>query len=156
MPHRHLGRILVAGVANAVVFPAVAQLAPVEVSLLSVSPGTASGDGDWCIPTTGAVTLTAHAVDLSTSAEIAEGEIEWQFCVNRALGGLPKEECARGGMGRWVGGVSSFLNLDSTPSIDPNPSVAIAGVRLKFRPAPGDHLKRDLSPSFNLDRTCPI
>ncbi len=154
MLNRSLERILIAGVASSVLWPAPVLAADVEVKLLSVVPGTRSGDGDWCIGTTGAVTLTAHAIDLSTSSRIAEGEIVWQFCANSALGGLPKEECRRGGMGRWMGEVRSFLNHDSTPSIQPNPRVPILGVRLKYRPAAGSGLKTDLSPPFNLDRTC--
>jgi len=145
--------IFMAGLASSVLLPFAAIAANVEVSLLSVTPGTPSGDGDWCIGT-GRVTLTAHVVDLSTSAEISKGKIIWQFCANTALGGLPKEECALGGMGRWTGEVLSDLARDATPSIQPNPRVPIIGVRLQFRPAPGSTFKRDLSPPFNLDRTC--
>ena len=135
--------------------PAAAQSASVEVSMLSATSAKPSGD-DRCIAKTGTVTLTAHAVDLSTNSEFAQGEIVWQFCANAALGGLPKEECRRGGMGRWIGEVRSFLSLDSTPSLKPYPQVPIIEVRLQFRPAAGADLKRDLSPPFNLDRTCPI
>ena len=157
MLYRTAASILITGVASAVLSPvAAARPANVEVSLLSVAPGSPSGDGDWCIPTTGAVTLTAHAIDLSTSSEISEGEIVWQFCANFALGGLPKEECGRGGMGRWMGEVRSFLDSDSTPSLNPNPQVTIIGVRLQYRPGPGGNFRRDLSPSFNLDRTCAV
>jgi hypothetical protein len=52
-----------------------AQPAPVEVSLVSVDPGTPSGDGDWCIGTE-RVTLTAHVVDLAS-----QSEVRWaRFC----------------------------------------------------------------------------
>jgi hypothetical protein len=147
--------MLIAAIAISVVIPAVAQPpSPTEVSLLSASPATASGDGDWCIAATGAVTLTAHVVELSTSSEVAVGEIIWQFCANPALGGLAKEECERGGMGRWIGEIRSFLDFDATPSLSPNPQVPILGVRLQYRPAPTSGLKKDLSLGFNLDRTC--
>ena len=55
-----------------------AQAAAVEVSLVSVVPGTPSGDGDWCI---GAerVTITAHVVDTSQN-EVTEGTLVWQTC----------------------------------------------------------------------------
>lgn len=152
---RHaLERLVIVGAACSVLVPAAAQPADAEVSLLSANPATPSGDGDWCIPASGAVTLTAHAVDLSTSSEISEGEIVWQFCANTALGGLAKEECDRGGKGRWIGNIRSILTDDSTPSINPNPQVAIIGVRLQFRPAPGGGYRRDFSNPFNLDRTC--
>ena len=148
-----LRRLLITVFASTILLPTVVLAADAEVSLLSASPATPSGDGDWCIET-GRVTLTAHVVDLSTNAEISTGKIVWQFCANVALGGLPKEECTQGGLGRWTGEVISFLTRDATPSIQPNPRVPILGARLQFRPAAGSPYKRDLSPPFNLDRTC--
>jgi hypothetical protein len=153
MLHRTLRRLLITGFASSILFPTAVLAADAEVSLLSATPAAPSGDGDWCIGTS-RVTLTAHAVDLSTSAEISKGRIVWQFCANVALGGLPKEECTQGGLGRWTGEVISILAHDATPSIQPNPRVPIIGVRLQFRPAAGSPYKRDLSPPFNLDRTC--
>ena len=105
---------------------------------MSVSPGTPSGDGDWCI---GAerVTLTAHVVDLASQSEVTEGTIVWQVCESRAtLEGLPKEDCDDGhGPARWVGQVISDLTSDSTPSLSTGPNVQILGFRLQYRPAPG-------------------
>jgi hypothetical protein len=153
MLHHSLSGLFITGLASTILLPTAVLAADAEVSLLSATPATPSGDGDWCIGT-GRVTLTAHAVDLSTNAEISKGKIVWQFCANVALGGLPKEECKQGGLGRWTGEVISILADDATPSIRPNPQVPIIGVRLQFRPAAGSPYKRDLGPPFNLDRTC--
>jgi hypothetical protein len=130
-----------------------AQPAAAEVSLVSVSPGTPSGDGDWCI---GAerVTLTAHVVNAS-QIEVTDGTIVWQVC-SGPQGGLPKETCDGHGPGRWSGAVLSDLSFDSTPSIGTNPTVPVLGFRLLYRPAPGSGLKRATSESFNLDMTCSL
>jgi hypothetical protein len=128
-----------------------AQPAPAEVSLVSVFPGTPSGDGDWCI---GAerVTLTAHVLNTS-QVDVTEGTIVWQEC-DGPQGGLPKEACDGRGPGRWSGVALSDLSIDSTPSIGASPTVAVLGFRLLFRPAQGSGLKRATSESFNLDMTC--
>ena len=133
-----------------------AQPAATEVSLVSVSPGTPSGDGDWCI---GAerVMLTAHAVDVASQSELTTGTIEWQICESRAtLEGFPKEACDdEHGPTRWVGAVITDLSADDpTPSIGTEPLVPVLGFRLQYRPAPGSGFKRATSESFNLDMTC--
>ena len=128
-----------------------AQPATVEVSLVSVVPGTPSGDGDWCI---GAdrVTLTAHVLDTSQS-EVAQGTILWEEC-DGPRGGLPKEACDGHGPGRWVVVPISDLSFDSTPSIGTSPRVPVLGFRLSYRPAQGSGFKRTTSEPFNLDKTC--
>ena len=131
-----------------------AQPAAVEVSLVSVSPGTPSGDGDWC---TGLqqVTLTAHVVDTSQS-EVTEGTIVWQACSGAGphQGGLPKEACDGHGGARWSDQLLSFLSpTDPTPSITTG-LVPLLGWRLLYRPAPGSGFKRATSEPFNLDTTC--
>jgi hypothetical protein len=129
-----------------------AQPAAVEVSLVSVSPGTHSGDGDWCI---GAerVTLTAHVVDTSQN-EVTEGTIVWQVCEGPHFEGFPKEACDGHGPARWSGVILSDLSFDSTPSISTDPLVPVLGFRLLYRPAPGSGFRRATSESFNLDKTC--
>jgi hypothetical protein len=128
-----------------------AQAAAVEVSLVSVVPGTPSGDGDWCI---GAerVTLTAHVVNTSQT-EVTEGTVVWQEC-HGPQGGLPKEACDGRGPGRWSGVILSDLSFDSTPSIGTNPTVPVLGFRLLYRPAQRSGLRRATGESFNLDMTC--
>ena len=130
-----------------------AQPAAVDVSLVSVVPGTPSGDGDWCI---GAerVTLTAHVVDASQN-EVTEGTIVWQTC-SGSHGGLPKEACDGHGPGRWIVDVSTNLSFDSTPSISTSPTGPVLGFRLLYSPAQGSRLKRATIESFNLDRTCSL
>jgi hypothetical protein len=130
-----------------------AQPAAVQVSLLSVVPGTPSGDGDWCI---GAdpVVLTAHVVDTAQS-EVTAGRLEWHTC-GGPQGGLPKEDCDAPGPGRWVPSQWSDLSIDATPSTYSNPGVPVLGYRLLYRPAQGSGLRRATSESFNLDLTCPL
>ena len=130
-----------------------AQAAAVEVSLVSVVPGTPSGDGDWCI---GAerVTTTAHVVDTSQH-EVTQGMLVWQTC-HGPRGGLPKEACDGRGSGRWVGDMRSDLSLGSTPSIEPKPQVPVLGFRLQFEPVQGSGFKRTTSEPFNLDTTCSL
>ena len=130
-----------------------AQTAAVEVSLVSVVPGTPSGDGDWCI---GAerVTLTAHVVDASQN-EVTEGTLVWQTC-HGPRGALPKEACDGPGSGRWSANITSLLSFDSTPSIEPNPQVPVLGFRLQYQPARGSGFKSTTSEPFNLDRTCSL
>ena len=130
-----------------------AQAAAVEVSLVSVVPGTPSGDGDWCI---GAerVTTTAHVVDTSQN-EVAQGTLVWQIC-RGPRGGLPKEACDGRGSGRWADEIMSDLSLDSTPSIAPRPLVPVLGFRLQYQPVQGSGFKRTTSAPFNLDTTCSL
>ena len=129
------------------------QAAAVEVSLVSVVPGTPSGDGDWCI---GAerVKTTAHVVDTSQH-EVTQGTLVWQTC-HGPRGGLPKEACDGHGPGRWSDAVFSGLSSDSTPSISTSPTVDVLGFRLLYRPAQGSGFKRATSDSFNLDTTCSL
>ena len=130
-----------------------AEAAAVEVSLVSVVPGTPSGDGDWCI---GAerVTTTAHVVDTSQN-EVTQGTLVWQTC-HGPRGGLPKEACDGPGSGRWVGDMRSDLSIGSTPSIEPKPQVPVLGFRLQFEPVQGSGFKRTTSEPFNLDTTCSL
>lgn len=134
---------------------AAARPADVQVSLLSVVPGTPSGGGDWCIGTE-RVMLTAIAIDPSTQSEVTEGTIVWEVCESTSqLTGFPKEDCARkGGPVRWRGAALSDLAFDSTPSIGTAPLVPVLGFRLQFRPAKGSGLARATSAPFNLDTTC--
>ena len=129
------------------------QAAAVEVSLVSVVPGTPSGDGDWCI---GAqrVTTTAHVVDTSQN-EVTQGTLVWQTC-HGPRGGLPKEACDGRGSGRWADDQMSHLSLDSTPSIQPKPRVPVLGFRLQYLPVQGSGFKRTTSEPFNLDTTCSL
>jgi hypothetical protein len=145
--------LIVALVASSVLSPAAAQHAAVEVILMSVTPGTPSGDGDWCVGAA-QVTLTAHVVDASQS-EVTEGRLVWQFCASSTLGAFPKEDCDAPGMPRWKGDMYSDLSDESPASTPPfTPNVPIMGVRLQYVPAPGGSFKRATSASFNLDTTC--
>ena len=130
-----------------------APAAAAHVSLVSVVPGSPSGDGDWCI---GAerITLTGHVVDPSQN-EVTNGTIVWEVCEGRQ-GGLPKEVCDGHGGGRWSPNLISDLSFDSTPSIGTSPRVPILGFRLQYRPAPGSAFTRATSASFNLDMTCSL
>jgi len=128
-----------------------AQAAAVEVSLVSVVPGTPSGDGDWCIGGE-RVTTTAHVVDTSQH-EVTQGMLVWQTC-HGPRGGLPKEACDGPGSGRWADQILSDLSFDSTPSIEPKPQVPVLGFRLQFQPVHGSGFKRTTSEPFNLKTTC--
>ena len=131
-----------------------ARRADVQVSLMSVVPGTPSGGGDWCIGTD-RVMLTAIVVDPSTQSEVSAGTIVWQVCEGGSqLTGFPKEDCAATGPARWRGAALSDLAFDSTPSIGTEPLVPVLGFRLQFRPAQGSGLARTPSAPFNLDTTC--
>ena len=83
---------------------AAARPADVQVSLMSVVPGTPSGGGDWCIGTA-RVMLTAIVVNPATQSEVTEGTIVWQVCESVSQldwvpeGGLRRE----GGPVRWRG-----------------------------------------------------
>jgi len=153
MFHRTFIGLFVALVASSVLSPAAAQPAAVEVIIDSVTPGTPSGDGDWCI---GAerVTTTAHVVDTAQN-EVTEGTLVWQTC-HGPRGGLPKEACDGPGSGRWVSDMRSDLSLGSTPSIEPKPQVPVLGFRLQFEPVQGSGFKRTTSEPFNLDTTCSL
>jgi hypothetical protein len=138
-----------------------ARLAEVQVNLMSVVPGAPTGGGDWCIGTD-PVTLTAIVVNPSTQSEVTEGTIVWQVCAGEVSPdsrgfprGLPKEACVAHGPGRWLGTVLSFLDFDSTPSIEFEPIVPVLGFRMQFRPVSGNSgLARAASAPFNLDTTC--
>ena len=127
---------------------------PFEVSLVSVIPGTSSGDGDWCIGEELA-TLTAHVVNTSSQSEVTEGTLAWQTC-GGPHGGLPKEACEGPGPGRWSVSQYKDLSEDSTPSITTNPTAPVLGFRLLYRPAQGSGLRRDTSEPFNIDTTCTL
>jgi hypothetical protein len=127
--------------------------AAVEVSLVSVVPGTPSGVGDWCIGDE-RVKLTAHVVDTSQN-EMTEGTLEWQLCKG-PHGGLPKEACDGQGGARWSGVIVSDLSFDSTPSIGTSPIPPVLGFRLLYSPAQGSGFKRATSEPFNLDTTCSL
>jgi hypothetical protein len=149
MSHRVVAGLIVALVAGSGQ-PMEAQPAPVEVNLVSVSPGTPAGVSDWCVGVD-QVVLTAHVV--AAQGEVTEGTVAWQVCQSRS-GGLPKEECQRGGSGRWAGAVISDLSFDSTPSLATNFPVPTLGFRLQYSPGQRSGLKRATSEPFNLDRTC--
>jgi hypothetical protein len=153
MFHRTFIGLIVALVASSVLSPAAAQPAAVEVILDSVSPGTPSGDNEWCIGDE-RVMLTAHVVDVATQSLVTEGTIYWQVCEGPNFTGFPKEDCDEPGPPRWQGAVLSFLDFDSTPSIGTSPTVPVLGFRLMFRPPPGGVFKRATSVPFNLDTTC--
>jgi len=131
-----------------------AQPATAEVDLVNVSPGTASGDGDWCVDAVEAIALTAHVIDVASGNELTEGTLEWQTCSAPSGGGLPKEDCEGHGGARWAGQVITDLSADSTPSLTTRFVGPVLGWRLQFRPAQGGGFKRARSDSFNLDRTC--
>ena len=151
MSHRVVAGLIVALVAGSGQ-PMEAQPAPVEVNLVSVVPGAPAGVSDWCVGVVGQVVVTAHVV---AQAEVTEGTVTWQVCQSRGgLTALPKEECQRGGSGRWAPAIISDLSFDSTPSLATNFLVPTIGFRLQFSPGPRSGLKRATSEPFNLDRTC--
>jgi hypothetical protein len=153
MSHRVVAGLIVALVTGSGQ-PTEAQPAPVEVSLVSVSPGTPAGVSDWCVGVGDQVVVTAHVV--AAQAEVTAGTVTWQVCENRGgvPGALPKEECQRGGSGRWVPAIISDLSFDSTPSLATNFQIPTIGFRLQFSPGSRSGLKRATSEPFNLDRTC--
>ena len=155
MSHRTLACLIVALVASSGLSPAAAQPAPVEVILLSVTPGTPSGD-DWCVGNA-EVTLTAHVVDIATQTEVTEGQLSMQFCVTprpRPSVGSPKEDCDAPGPSRWISAGDYDLALVNPPSFTHTTGVPVLGVRFQFRPAPGGEFQRTTSVPFNLDTTC--
>ena len=158
MFHRTFAGLIVALVATSGQAPSglsmAAQPAAVDVSLVGVSPGTPSGDGDWCVGAA-EVTLTAHAVDLASQSELTEGTIEWQTCGDHQ-GGLAKEDCDGPGPGRWSVAINSFLSDDPLASLSTPFDLPVLGFRMRYRPAPGSGFQRATSESFNLDRTCSL
>jgi hypothetical protein len=153
MCYRTVAGLIVALVASSGWSLAAAKPAAVEVSLVSVTPGTPSGDGDWCV---GAerVTITARVVDLETQSEVTEGLVWLQLCLSSA-GVFPKEDCdALPGAPRWQDAVGHDLSVVNPPFFTINPAGPVAGVRFRYVPAPGGAFKRATSASFNLDRTC--
>lgn len=153
MSHRTLAGLVVASLASSVLSSAVAQPAAVEVSLVSVTPGTPSGDGDWCISAGQPVTITARVVALETQSEITDGMLWWQLCWS-SVGGFPKEACDAPGAPRWQATAGKDLSVPLPLSLTFTPSVPILGVRLQYVPAPGGAFKRGTSTPFNLDTTC--
>jgi hypothetical protein len=148
------GLIVALGAGSVLLLAGAAQPGAVAVSLLSVVPGTPSGDGAWCVGTE-RVRLTANAVDVASQTELTEGMIVWQICDSPSRGGFPKEACDTGvGSARWRGVVLSDLSFDSSPSIGTSPIVPVLGFRMQYRPASGSGLKSATSASFNLDTTC--
>jgi len=154
MSYRALAGFFVALVASSVLSPAAAQPAAVEVSLVDVTPGTPSGDGDWCVGAA-EVTVRAHVVDVASGSEVTEGKLMWQFCASLALGAFPKEDCdAHGPPPRWNSEQLDDLSESPLASITFTPSLPVMGMRLQFRPAGGGGFKRATSAPFNLDTTC--
>ena len=154
MSHRTLAGLILALVASSVLSPAAAQPAPVEVILLSVTPGTPSGD-DWCVGHE-EVELTAHVVDAASQSVVTEGQVWLQFCVRPTLGtlvGVPKEDCAATGSPRWISVGGHDLSVVNPPSFTHTTGVSVLGVRFQFRPARGE-FQRTTSAPFNLDTTC--
>ena len=133
-----------------------AQAAAVEVSLVSVVPGTPSGDGDWCIGDA-EVELIAHVVDVASQSVVTEGQLWMQFCVARTLGalnGFAKEDCEATGPPRWLSISGHDLAAVNPADFTHNPGVLALGVRFQFRPASGGEFQRATSVPFNLDTTC--
>ena len=153
MFHRTFIGLFVDLVASSVLSPAAAQPAAVEVIIDSVTPGTPSGDGDWCVGGAEQVTLTARVVDLETQSEVTEGLVWFQLCESSA-GVFPKEDCEPPGPPRWKSEVGEDLSAPFPPSQSFPPIVPVQGFRLQYRPAPGGLFKRATSVPFNLDTTC--
>ena len=162
MSHRTVSGLFVALVASSSLSPEAAPPAPpaVEVSLLSVSPGSPTGVDDWCIGA-GRTIVTAHVVDVASQSEVTEGWIAWQVC-SGSTGGFPKEACDAApthgppGATRWVAEQLSDLSVDSAPSIAPDPAVPVLGFRLQYqlKLRGGPPTQRVTSVPFNLDTTC--
>jgi len=156
MSHRTLASLIVALVASSVLSPAAAQPAAVEVIIDSVTPGTPSGDGDWCIGDA-EVELIAHVVDVASQSVVTEGQLWMQFCVARTLGalnGFAKEDCEATGPPRWLSISGHDLAAVNPADFTHNPGVLALGVRFQFRPASGGEFQRATSVPFNLDTTC--
>jgi hypothetical protein len=131
-----------------------AQPAAVTVNVLSVVPGTPAGVNDWCVGDEGDQRVVITAQVVASGVEVTQGTVAWQVCEGHA-GGLPKEECQRGGSGHWKTSQISELSFDhSTPSLDTPFRLPILGFRLQFSPVARSGLKRAIGEPFNLDRTC--
>ena len=152
MFHRIFTGLIVALVASSVLASAAAQPEAVEVSLVSVTPGTPSGDGDWCVGAA-QITVTARVVDLASQREVEEGVLFLMFCTIPNLGAFPKEDCDVPGPARYGDGVGDDLAMQPL-SITFTPNLPVMGVRLQYRPAPGSHFRRATSVAFNIDTTC--
>src|SRR5215208_3461344 len=128
MSHRAILGVVVALVASSgQSMQAQAQSAAPVVSLVSVVPGTAVVDGDWCVGTVGAnpqIVLTAEVA--GSQGLVTEGTVLWQTCGSHS-GGLPKEECQRGGSGHWKTAVIGDLSFDSTPELSTSFTLPILG-----------------------------
>ncbi len=157
MSHRAVIGVLVAlvlGSGQSMQAQSAPVAAAVAVELVSVVPGTAVVDGDWCVgdvTTNPEIVLSARVV--GSEGQVTDGKVVWQTCGNH-LGGLPKKECQKGGSGRWKVAVISDLSFDSTPSIGTSFRLPILGFRLQYSPERRG-LKQATSAPFNLDRTCP-
>jgi hypothetical protein len=155
MSHRTVAGLIIALVASSGwSLAAAAPPAPVVVNLVSVIPGTPSGDDAWCVGD-GQVTFTPRVVDLETQSPVTEGMVWWQLCSTSA-DVFPMEDCDAPGASRWQSQGGHDLSAVSPPSFSFVPSVvgAVLGVRFQYRPAPGGAFKRATSASFNLDTTC--
>ena len=153
MFHRTFAGLIVALVASSVLSPAAAQPTAVEVIIDSVTPGTPSGDGDWCVGA-GPVTITAHVVDVASQSVVTECQLWLQFCAGKNLGDFAKEDCEASGPLRWLSQGGHDLAVVNPADFTRTPSVLVLGVRFQYRPAPGGLFKRATSVPFNLDTTC--
>ena len=152
MPYRTLASLIVALAASSVLSSAAAQPAPVEIVLDGVTPGSPSGDGDWCVGAA-QITVTAHVVDIASQSEVEEGVLFLMFCTIPNLGAFPKEDCDVPGPARYGDGLGEDLAMRPL-SITFTPNLPVMGVRLQYRPARGGHFRRATSVAFNIDTTC--
>ena len=153
MSHRAVVGVIVALVVGSGQSMQAAQPAAVAVNLVSVEPGTPAGISDWCVGVQQQVVLTAHVVVPPSQVEVTEGTVAWQVCESHK-GGFPKEECQRGGSGRWKTAVISDLSFDSRPTLATSFRLPVLGFRLQYSPGRRSGLKAATSTPFNLDRTC--
>ena len=159
MSHHTVAGLIVALGSSSVMSPAgappPAPAVDVEVSLVSVVPGTEIAPGHWCVGA-GPVRLTAHAVELITNTELRVGAIEREVC-DSPRGGFPKEVCddTAGGSARWRSAGSQPLFVTPTPSILHSPMDLVRGWRLLYLPERhSGYEKGAMSASFDIGTTC--
>ena len=155
MSHRIVAVLIIALVASSGwSLAAAAPPAPVVVNLVSVIPGTPSGDDAWCVGD-GQVTLTPRVVDLETQSQVTEGMVWWQLCSTSA-DVFPMEDCDAPGAPRWQSQGGQDLSAVSPLAFSFVPSAVgtVTGVRFQYRPTPAGAFQRATSASFNLDTTC--